>query len=177
MLGWGSCGRWPTRKGGLTSSTWPTPCAAPVSRWRRWMSSNTPRQRGWCCMKVEHVGGCLRNGEVERCMPTPGTTGTWCSLAYHRAFGTPGPRFKSWRAHQILKVECTHEELIRRCAWTQIRQPATRSLPDEPGERCGPAGERQATPPASNAMRLSRRGPSPQGRGRRPRASSTGAAR
>ena len=175
--GWGSFGRWPTGKGGLTSSMWPTPFAVPANRWRRWMCSNTHRRRGWCCMRVEHDGGCLRNGEVETCMPTPGTTGTWCSLAYHRAFGTPGPRFKSWRAHQSFALESTTARLIRRCALVHIMQPVTTSLPDEPGARCGPAGERQATPPASNAMRQSHRGPSHQGRGGRPPASSTGGAR
>ena len=34
----------------------------------------------------------------------PQTKGVWVSLAYTRAFGTLGPKFKSWYAHHLLEL-------------------------------------------------------------------------
>ena len=39
----------------------------------------------------------MRNG-------VPQTKGVWVSLAYTRAFGTLGPKFKSWYAHHLLEL-------------------------------------------------------------------------
>ena len=47
----------------------------------------------------------------------PQTKGVWVSLAYTRAFGTLGPKFKSWYAHHhigALRVDRLDEQPTKR---------------------------------------------------------------